>query len=149
MNKQTTTTKTASAGTKKAAPAKKAAPKTVQAAATPAAETAASKQGAGTQSGEMRGGAKQVLIEVTKIEGRLGRIPGEEDYPFGLIKPCKKQPDGSLVGESFFIPESDRPKAKIAAARKRHRKANKVFLSRKATVDGVTGFRVWLEGADA
>lgn len=102
--------------------------------------------------GELRGGTKQVLITEAKITGRGGRPAGIEDYPFGELTPARKQSDGSIVGPSFFIPESDRAAGKLAAARKRHREADgrpALFWSRKTRerINGqgpeVPGLRIW------
>lgn len=147
MEKKTTKT----TAKKRTTAPKKTAPKSVQASGKPSAGTAPTStadnkmQGIGSDSGELRGGTKQVLIEEVTLENRGGRRPGEEEYPFGQLEPCKKLGDGTLVGQSFFIPDSDVPKAKIAAARKRHKPAGKVFLSRRTTVGDKSGFRVWLE----
>jgi hypothetical protein len=101
-------------------------------------------QGSGTNSGEMRGGLKQVLIEVVPMGNKGGRSRGTEEYPFSELQPAEVK-DGQIVGPSFFIPDSDKPKMKIAVARKRHKPA--IFLTRSTTavIDGeeVTGTRVW------
>ena len=144
------------------APAKKAAGK-------PAAKKGAAKGGAGKQQQsagagsigrqgsnsvgtEMRGGTKQVLISETRIAGRGGRPRGEEEYPFSKLKPAKKNGDGSIVGPSFFIPDSDKAKGKLAVARKRERADGlpSLYWSRKVreAVNGegpeVPGLRIWL-----
>lgn len=104
------------------------------------------------QSTEMRGGTKQVLITEAVVTGRGGRPAGVEEYPFGELAPARKEADGTIVGQSFFIPTSDRAEGRLAAARKRHREADgspAVFWSRKCyeQVDGkgdlVQGLRIW------
>jgi hypothetical protein len=103
-------------------------------------------QGAGTSSGEMRGGTKQVLIEVVPMGNKGGRSRGTEDYPFGQLEPSEIK-DGQIVGPSFFIPDTDKPRMKIAVARKRYKPEGRMFLTRQteAVIDGknVTGVRVW------
>lgn len=113
------------------------------------------KQGdttAGSPAGEVRGGAKQVLITEVAMNGRGGRPAGIEDYPFGELAPAQKGADGKIVGPSFFIPLSDRAEGRLAAARKRHKDANNkpaLFWSRKRReqVNGegpeVDGLRIW------
>lgn len=149
-------TKTAPAGAKRRAPAKpKAAKAGTQSAASakPVETETKMSQGTGSASGELRGGTKQVLIEETKIEGRVGRRPGEEAYPFGALEPCRKERDGSLVGQSFFIPDTESPKQQVAAARKRHKPTGAVFLTRAwKQEDGdkiIPGIRVWRAPANA
>lgn len=109
------------------------------------------KQGAGASgkdktSQEIRGGAKQVLITETAMGARPRRAPGPEEYPFGMLTPAKKLGNGDIVGQSFFIPNTDSAKGRLSAARKRH---GGLFWSRKVEeqVDGkgpkVSGLRVW------
>lgn len=109
--------------------------------------------GAGaTSAGELRGGTKQVLIETVSIPGRGGRPQGPEPYPFGDLVTAKRLGDGTIEGQSFFIPEDDNPDAAMASARKRHKGVCK-FWSRKTTVkiDGmvVKGVRIWKAPLDA
>lgn len=97
----------------------------------------------------MFGGSKQVLIEEVAMGSRGGRKQGVETYPFGDLEPSRIV-EGSIVGPSFFIPESESPKTLIAAARKRHKPAGKIFLTRQmngkpvGSEQEVPGTRVWL-----
>lgn len=94
---------------------------------------------------EVRGGAKQVLITEAAMGARPRRAPGPEEYPFGQLAPAKKVGD-DIIGQSFFIPNSDSAKGRLSAARKRH---GGLFWSRKTEeqIDGkgpkVAGLRVW------
>lgn len=94
----------------------------------------------------LRGGTKQVLIEVVPMPARPGRPQKEEEYPFALLTESQKVGQ-EIVGPSFFIPDSDEPAKHVAAARKRHKGA--LFWVRKAvgkaTDKGpeVPGMRVW------
>lgn len=100
----------------------------------------------GSVAGEMRGGAKQVLITEATLTGRGGRPAGIEEYPFAELTAARKETDGRIVGPSFFIPMNDRAEGRLAAARKRHKA---LFWSRKVTeaVNGkgakVEGLRIW------
>jgi hypothetical protein len=79
-----------------------------------------------------------VEVEVRTVPNRGGRRPSVEQYPFGSIS-VARMVDGSLEGESFFIPDHDHPLRKMAAARKRHRP--KTFFSRTDKERG--GLWVW------
>jgi hypothetical protein len=106
----------------------------------------ASGKGGDDTSGELRGGTKQVLITDAVIFGRGGRPRDPEEYPFSALKPAHKDPDGRIVGPSFFIPMADRAEGRLASARKREKA---LFWSRKVKeqVNGrgqpVEGLRIW------
>lgn len=94
------------------------------------------------------GGTKQVPIQEMSMSGRGGRRQSPEAYPFGELAPSRCE-SGSIVGPSFFIPDSDYPKRLIAAGRKRHKYLGKIFLTRQMSGPGpdgqtVPGVRVWL-----
>lgn len=116
---------------------------------------ATDQQGETTVSTALRGGTKQVLLEVVEAQTR-GATPVElEDYPFSMLTPAEVTTEGGsekIVGVSFFIPEEDNPKIRVATARKRHK--GKTFLTRKAVKmtdeEGkaldtpISGRRIWL-----
>lgn len=114
----------------------------------------AGKQGDTTISTVLRGGTKQVLIEVVEAQTRGAPPPETEEYPFGLLSPAEITKDDAgekIVGPSFFIPEADNPKIKVATARKRHKGVT--FITRKAVLmkddagkdldHPIEGRRVW------
>lgn len=116
------------------------------------------RQGEGTMSPQassapMFGGTRQVLIEEVAMTNRGGRKQGPEPYPFGDLTPSRidRGAGGAILGPSFFIPDSENPKKIIAAGRKRHKGAGKIFLTRQMegpSIDDpnikVSGTRVWL-----
>lgn len=106
-----------------------------------------------TQTEAMRGGTKQVLIEYTKMGPRIDtRERQPEEYPFGDLPPAKKV-NGEIEGPSFFIPDSDKAKDKLAAGRKRHKPTTFWTRREMAQVNGrgpkVMGIRIWKAPAGA
>jgi hypothetical protein len=121
-------------------------------------QAAPQRQGEGTMSpsagAPMFGGTRQVLIEEVVMSNRGGRKQGPEPYPFGDLTPSRVQ-GGAILGPSFFIPDSENPKKIIAAGRKRHKGAGKIFLTRQMEGPSiedpntqVSGTRVWLAPAN-
>ena len=80
----------------------------------------------------------EVTVVVRSVPRRGGRPPLKERYPFGTIS-IARSVDGRMEGESFFIPDEDQPRRKLAAARKRHRP--KGFISYTDEESG--GIWVW------
>lgn len=99
----------------------------------------------------LRGGTKQVKIEMMPVMARGGfNVGKEETYPFSKLAFSEKTADG-LVGPSFFVPNTENPAKHIATARKRVRGEEVQFITRRATeiVEGEEdagpqlGQRIW------
>ena len=116
------------------------------------ASTSGKPEAAADTVGEMRGGAKQVLMTEAVLPGRGGRPAGVEEYPFSQLTPAKKDADGQIKGMSFFIPLTDRAEGKLAVARKRYREedgspalfwSRRVFEKVNGSGEPVEGLRIW------
>lgn len=134
-------TVTAPAGAKRGAGRQK---QDAGAPATPSPKQGATTAGKVGAPPELRGGIKNVLITEEAIGSRGGRKGLPEAYPFDIIAPARKNDQGHIVGQSFFIPDTDNGASKVAAARRRH-KTLFWTTKTKAVVDGkeVEGIRVW------
>lgn len=104
------------------------------------------------------GGTKNVKIERVKLTdprySKRALMP--EEYPFSLLEPAKKLGNGDIEGESFFIPDRDKPQTHLARSRKQLKDQGYKFWTRKdflKNADGspkldddgntITGMRIW------
>jgi len=100
------------------------------------------------------GGTKNVKIERAKLSdpGYRKRKLMPEEYPFSMLEPAQKLSNGDIEGDSFFIPDSDKPQTHLARSRKQLSSQGAKFWTRKDIVqnaDGemVSGLRIWRANA--
>lgn len=96
------------------------------------------------------GGTKNVKIERVELTdpGYSKRRLMPEEYPFSMLEPAQKLGNGKIVGDSFFIPDSDKPQTHLARSRKQLAEKGYKFWTRKDAIEDengktIPGLRIW------